>query len=179
MNPLAKLTGALVGWKGYAAALVVGAIVAGGAAWKVQGWRHDSQLSDLRRESAEERADQALATVAAVNAALEEGKRRTAALETARDDAQKQAIAAAADAAGARDERDRMRAHANTLARAAAGRDPAIALGSPAGAAAVDLLAYMLGRAIDRAEGLAVIADRARIAGLTCERAYDEVRGKR
>lgn len=27
MNPLAKLTGALVGWKGYAAALVVGAVI--------------------------------------------------------------------------------------------------------------------------------------------------------
>ena len=48
--------------------------------------------------------------------------------------------------------------------------------GGPAGAAAVDLLAHMLGRVSDRAEALAGIADRAGIAGLTCERAYDEVR---
>lgn len=49
--------------------------------------------------------------------------------------------------------------------------------GSPAGAAAVDLLAHMLGRVSVRAEELASIADRARIAGLMCERAYDGVRG--
>jgi len=62
------------------------------------------------------------------------------------------------------------------LARAAVARDPAAADGSPAGAAAVDLLAYMLGRVSDRAAELASIADRARIAGLTCERAYASVR---
>jgi hypothetical protein len=38
------------------------------------------------------------------------------------------------------------------------------------------LLAYMLGRAVDRATALAGIADRARIAGLTCQRAYDSLR---
>jgi hypothetical protein len=42
---------------------------------------------------------------------------------------------------------------------------------------AVDLLAYMLGRVSDRAEELASVADRARIAGLMCEKAYDSVRG--
>lgn len=176
MNALAKLTGALVGWKGYAVALVVGAIVAGGAAWKAQGWRYDAQLSELRRENAEERADHARATVAAVNAALEEGKRRIAAVEKSRDDATKQAAVAAADAAGARAERDGLRARAYTLARAAVARDPAAADRSPTGAAAVDLLAHMLGRVSDRAEELASIADRARIAGLTCEGAYEGVR---
>jgi hypothetical protein len=35
----------------------------------------------------------------------------------------------------------------------------------------------MLGRVSDRAEELAGVADRAHIAGLTCARAYDEVRG--
>ncbi|WP_276330478.1 DUF2514 family protein [Bordetella avium] len=35
------------------------------------------------------------------------------------------------------------------------------------------LLAYMLGRVSDRAAELAAIADRARVAGLTCERIYD------
>ncbi|MGV0121834.1 DUF2514 family protein [Achromobacter xylosoxidans] len=30
----------------------------------------------------------------------------------------------------------------------------------------------MFGRAVDRAEALAGVADRARIAGLTCERIY-------
>jgi len=82
---------------------------------------------------------------------------------------------AGASTAGARDKRDRLRAHANALARAATGRDPAVAVGSPAGAPAVDLLAYMLGRAIDLAKAAAVIACRARIAGLTCESAHDDL----
>ncbi|WP_052945954.1 lysis system i-spanin subunit Rz [Achromobacter sp. LC458] len=50
MNPLAKLTGALVGWKGYAAALVVGAIVAGGAAWKAQSWRYGAEISAMKAD---------------------------------------------------------------------------------------------------------------------------------
>ena len=55
--------------------------------------------------------------------------------------------------------------------------DPDAADGSPTGASAVDLLAYMLSRVSGRAEALAGVADRARIAGLTCERAYEAVRG--
>lgn len=174
-----SLGSALIGWRGYAAAALAGAIMAGGGAWIVQGWRGDAALAAEVADRALERDAQAKAIITAVEAARTEERRRVAALESAIDDAQKQASAAAADAAGARAERDSMRARANTLARTAAGRDPAVALGSPAGATAVDLLAYMLGRSVDRAEALAGVADRARIAGLTCERAYDEVRGRR
>lgn len=170
-----KLAGRLVGARGYAAAVVV-ALAAGGAAWTAQAWRNTAQLAEVRADHAGEKAAQATATVAAIEAVRNEERRRMAAMEIARDDAQKQAAAAAADAAGLRTERDGMRARANALARAAVARDPAAADGSPSGAAAVDLLAYMLGRAVDRAEALASIADRARIAGLTCERAYDEMR---
>lgn len=164
---------ALIGWRGYAAAALAGAVIAGGMAWVVQGWRGEADLAAEVAARALERDAQAQATITAVEAARTEGRRRTAAVENARDDFQKLAAAAAADAAGARAERDRMRSRADSLARTAAGRDPALAAGSPAGAAAVDLLAYMLGRAIDRAEAVASVADRARIAGLTCERAYD------
>lgn len=164
-----SLGAALIGWRGYAAAALVG----GALVWLVQGWRYDADIADMLRQHAEERDAQAQATVSAVEAARTEERRRTAAVENARDDAQKLAADAAADAAGARAERDRMRSRADSLARTAAGRDPTIAAGSPAGSAAVDLLAYMLGRSIERAEALAAVADRARIAGLTCERAYD------
>lgn len=166
---------ALIGWRGYAAAALAGAVVAGGSAWIVQGWRGKADLAAEVAARAVERDAQAQATIAAVKAARTEERRRTAAVEKTRDDAQKLAAAAAADAAGARAERDRMRSRADSLARTAAGRDPTLAAGSPAGAAAVDLLAYMLDRAVDRAEALAGIADRARIAGLTCERAYDSL----
>ncbi|MFY1862070.1 DUF2514 family protein [Achromobacter xylosoxidans] len=166
-----RLGTVIAGWRGYAAAALAGAVVA----WFAQGWRGDAALAAEVADRALERAAQAQATITAVEAARTEERRRTAAVEKARDDAQKQAAAAAADAAGARGERDRLRSRADSLARTAASRDPALAAGSQAGAAAVDLLAYMLGRAIDRAEALAGFADRARIAGLTCERAYDDL----
>ncbi|WP_253826984.1 DUF2514 family protein [Achromobacter ruhlandii] len=178
MSALSRAAGALAGWKGYAVAALAGAVIAGGAAWVVQGWRGEAELAAEVAARALERDAQAQATITAVEAARTEERRRTAAVEKARDDAQKQAAVAAADAAGARTERDGMRARANALARAAANRDTSLANGSPSGAAAVDLLAYMLGRAVDRAEALAGVADRARIAGLTCERAYGALRGR-
>ncbi|WP_125117736.1 DUF2514 family protein [Bordetella trematum] len=116
---------------------------------------------------------QAKAVAAAIEAAREEGRRRTAAVEKARDEAQKLAADAAAD--GLRADLGRLRTRANTLARAAADRDPAATHGSPPGAAGADLLAYMLGRVSRRAAELASVADRARIAGLACERAYDSL----
>lgn len=168
---MGRAAGVLAGWRGYAAVAIVGAVVA----WTAQGWRYGAEIAELQRQQAEENDAQAQATVAAVEAARTEERRRTAAMEKARDDAQTLAAAAAADAAGVRDERDRLRARANTLARSAVARDATLASGGPSGAAAIDLLAYMLGRAIDRAAALARIADRARVAGLTCERAYDSL----
>lgn len=97
-------------------------------------------------------------------------------MEKAREDATKQTAIAVADAARARAERRRLLERANALAGAAASRDATLTDGSSAGADAIDLLAYMLGRVSHRAEELAGIADRARIAGLTCERAYDRMR---
>lgn len=108
---------------------------------------------------ARERDEQAQATLAAVEAAREEGRRRMAAVEKARDDAQNLAAAAVVDAAGARTERDRLRARADALAHAAVARDPSAGSGSPAGADAADLLAYMLGRVSERAAELAGVAD--------------------
>lgn len=168
---------ALMGWRGYAAAFAVGGLIAGGAAWKAQSWRYGAEIADIERAHAEAWDDQAQATVTAVEAARTEERRRTAAVEEQRDVAKEQAAAAAGDAARARAERRGLLERANALAGAAAGRDATLTDGRPAGADAVDLLAYMLGRVSLRAEELASIADRARIAGLMCERAYDGVRG--
>lgn len=164
---------ALIEWRGYAAAALTGALVAGGAAWTAQGWRGDAKLASTETAFARERETQAQATLVAVEAARTEERRRSAAMENARDDAKKQAAAAAADAARARADRRRLLERTDALAIAAAGRDPTAADGSPAGADAVDLLAHMLGRLSLRAEKLAEVADRARTAGLTCERAYE------
>lgn len=166
----------LDGWEGYAAAALLSAVFAGLAAWTAQGWRYGAKISRIETAHAKQDQERADAALAAVEAARNEERRRTAVMEKARDEAQEKARAAAADADGVRTELGRLRRHANTLARAAVARDPAAAVGSPPRASSVDLLAYMLSRVSDRAAELATIADRARIAGLTCERSYDEMR---
>lgn len=176
MGAGAKLLKLMTGWRGYAAAAAAGALLVGGVAWTAQGWRYRAEIAGIERDHAKTRDDQAQVTMAAIEAARTEERRRTHAVEKQRNDAQKMAAAAAGDAARARAERRRLLERADALASAAAGRDPALTDGSPPGADAVDLLAYMLGRVSLRAEGLAGIADRARIAGLTCERSYDDVR---
>ncbi|MHB0820116.1 DUF2514 family protein [Stutzerimonas stutzeri] len=80
-----------------------------------------------------------------------------------------------ADAAGAA--ADRLRIEAGRIATQLATCNAGAAGERKARIAAGDLLADVLGRADDRAGELAAIADRARAAGLTCERTYDGVRG--
>lgn len=48
---------ALIGWRGYAAAAFVGALISGGAAWTAQGWRKDVQIARLQRDQLQARAD--------------------------------------------------------------------------------------------------------------------------
>ncbi|WP_447988432.1 lysis system i-spanin subunit Rz [Achromobacter spanius] len=43
----------LIGWKGYAAALVAGAIVAGGAAWKAQSWRYGAEIAAMQADQSD------------------------------------------------------------------------------------------------------------------------------
>lgn len=38
---------ALMGWRGYAAAALAGALVAGPAAWTVQTWRYDARIAGM------------------------------------------------------------------------------------------------------------------------------------
>jgi len=79
-----------------------------------------------------------------------------------------------ANAAGAAHARDALRVQLNAYVRAyARPSDPAAsAAGTPAGDP-VGVLADVLDRADARAGELADFADRSRIAGLACERAYD------
>ncbi|WP_434646949.1 DUF2514 family protein [Achromobacter piechaudii] len=164
MMAAARLVLSLAGCKGYAVAALAGAMLVGSAAWTAQGWRYRAAIAHIERDHAKAREDQAQATVAAVAAVRTEERRRIAAVEKQRDDAQKMAAAAAGDAVRARAERVGLLKRADALAGAAAGRDPTLTDGSPAGADPVNLLAYMLGRVSLRAEELAGIADRAHIS---------------
>ncbi|WP_255508615.1 lysis system i-spanin subunit Rz [Achromobacter sp. ACM02] len=48
---------ALIGWKGYAAAVLAGALLAGGAAWTAQGWRYGAQIASMRADEADRVAE--------------------------------------------------------------------------------------------------------------------------
>lgn len=53
MKAGAKVAGLLVGWRGYAAAAILGA----GVAWIVQGWRYGEQLASRRAARSDEVAE--------------------------------------------------------------------------------------------------------------------------
>ena len=134
--------------------LVAAAGVAGWLLAGVQTWR-------LTAEAAQQ-AEQAAMREAAFRAALiaQNGAAHDAALAARR---------ARADSAAAGRAADSLRGHVASLA----GQCSAPAASSQAGAGPGDVLADMLGRLEAHGRELAAEADRARIAGQLCERAYD------
>lgn len=141
-------------------------------AWTVQGWRQGEALADEQRQHAQTRAIHATAAEAAQRRERDEEKRRTAAMETLRHESD----LALADAvqrerdAGAVRLRDALNDYARRH-RAGGGAAPAQP-GAPA-FDAIGLLAVVFGELDEMAGVYAAEADRSRIAGLTCERAYD------
>ncbi|MEE1922696.1 DUF2514 domain-containing protein [Pseudomonas sp. 148P] len=131
------------------------------AAWEKAWAERDAADSDARAQAEAHARD--------------EEQRRAAAQQKVKEDAQKEQTAADADAAGADDAGRRLRDEANKLAAGVGcpGTDTAaVARGKTATAAAM-VLSDLLRRADERAGELAAAYDRARIAGLVCERSYD------
>jgi len=151
-----------------AAVLALMALSAAGA-WQWQGNRYQARISKLEAGYAES------ARQAEARARSEEQRRQTA-IEGIRRDAQEQIAAVAADAAAADDAASRLRARVAQLSRRPASC-PGAADGGDTADPARDLLAVMLARIDEAAGGVAEYADRARVAGLACEGAYDAVRG--
>ena len=150
------------------AVLALMALSAAGA-WQWQGNRYEAQISKLEADYAES------ARQAEARARSEEQRRQTA-IEGIRRDAQEQIAVVAADAAAADDAASRLRARVAQLSRRPASCAGA-AGGSDSADPARDLLAVMLSRIDEAAGGVAEFADRSRAAGLTCQFAYDAVRG--
>ena len=168
----------LAGWKGYAlTATVALAIGAGTAAW-IQGMRWDTEVAELKAGFAIERDAQTQIVISSVEAARNEERRRTDAIEKEATAARLAQSQAANDARAAGDAQRRLRQRIDQVLADAIRSDPTLAERSAPGRAGIDLLAELLGRSIARSGELASIADRARIAGLTCERMYDALRAK-
>lgn len=165
---IAVVVRALAGWRGYAAAAAVAGVLAGGAAWTVQGWRYDAKINSMERDQAQQIADaQALARATE--------QRRWAAREGVINDAKEQAARAAADTAAAAADLERVRAEVKRLRAAArnsaaAGRGPGVESADPIG-----LLADMYERGAQDAVERSGYADALRRAGLMCERLYDSL----
>jgi hypothetical protein len=141
-----------------------------GTAWTAQGWRYGEQIAGIER-------DQAQAVADAQSLARATEHRRQAAIEGVQNAANEKIAAASADAAASAAVAVRLRAQVERLRGAAS--DPAATIRGPAADDPVGVLAVVLGELDDRAGVLAEYANRARIAGLACEAAYDGVRAVR
>lgn len=146
-----------------AVVLVVAAVGFGGG-WLVNGWRLASAHNAEKAKQAEQVAQQ-------IEAARAEERRRTLVIQEVADAAQTQLETVRADAGRARDAAERLRQRVADLV--AASRRPAPAGSGQAAGDPIGVLADVLGRADRRAGVLAEYADRARVAGQACERAYD------
>jgi hypothetical protein len=156
------------------------ALAAAGIFAGAQTIRLSSEQDDHATTKAEHAAQlQVLAENAreAEKKAREEEQRRTAEVQKAADEAEQARLAAQADAAAARDVGQRLRAQLAALTanhRGATGNPNAPRPGpGDKDSGALDLLAEMLARHTAELVEVGEYADRLRVAGQACERAYD------
>jgi len=160
-------------WLRYGAAAAVAAL----AVWVAQGWRYEARIAGMERAWAQEREELAEAARHAEAAARAEEHRRQAEVERITQDAQKALDAALRRERAAADSRVRS-AVADYAARHRCPPDTGATASSEAARDPIGVLAELLGELDDLAESYAAAADRARIAGLACERAYESVKDR-
>lgn len=147
-------------------ALALAGALAWGGVERMRGNNARTALAEFRLTAEKARAD-AEARERDIEA------KRTRDVQEVANAAQTEINALEGQLADARAARDSLRAAATSAARRACPR-PAAASASTSepDSAALDVLVDVLGRADQRAGELAEFADRLRIAGLACERAY-------
>ncbi|RIY41932.1 DUF2514 family protein [Neopusillimonas maritima] len=156
---------ALIGWKGYVAA----AALAGVAAWVIQGWRYDAKISRMTTQQAVAIAD------AQAKARKIEQASQAAIVEVAKH-ADEKIAAATADADAARDSAGRLRTELARLRRASENATVASPGKSQSGIDTIGVLIDVLEGVERNGREVAEYADRLKVAGLACEKAYDSVR---
>ncbi len=161
MTPVQKLAGLAV-------LVLVLMASAAGVSWQIQDWRYGKQLAEIGKA-------QALAITEAGNTARQEEQRRQSAVNKEASDAREQNKTAAVDAGTADAVGERLHVEADKFAATACG-DPGAAKRGASATRAAMVLSELLQRADKRAGDLAAAYDRARIAGLACERSYESLR---
>ncbi|MBI6614250.1 DUF2514 family protein [Pseudomonas simiae] len=149
-------------------ALLVAVAIGFGAAWQVQDWRYGTRLADIGKA-------QAIAVTKAGNDARAEEQRRQASVNKEASNAREQNKAADVDAGAADAAGDRLHVDAGKLAASACPGDSGVAQRGASATRAAMVLSDLLQRADKRAGELAAAYDRARIAGLACERSYQSM----
>ncbi|WP_338615563.1 DUF2514 family protein [Pigmentiphaga sp. CHJ604] len=157
-------------WLRYGAVAALAGIAVGVA----QGWRYGERIAALEWERSEERLALANRAREAEAATRAEESRRQAAIDEVTQDAQKDLDAAVRRERAAADVRVRDAVNAYAAHHRPAAGPGAAPAGSPAGDP-LGMLADLLGELDGLAESYAATADRARIAGMACERAYDSL----
>lgn len=161
MTPVQKLAGLVV----LILVLMASAAV---VTWQVQEWRYGKQLADIGKA-------QALAITEAGNTTRQEEQRRQSAVNKEASNAREQNKAAAVDAGTADAAGGRLHVEAGKFA-ATACSDPGTTQRGASATRAAMVLSELFQRADKRAGEMAAAYDRARIAGLACERSYEAVR---
>ena len=160
------LLGALSGVRWYVWAL---AVVVPWGLWQ----RHSARAVTADFETAKTVA--AAARAASDAQAKAETARREAEKKGAIDEARRKSAAAAAALIAERASAERLRDRLGALEARACGRDPGAPDGSASAVEAGDLLAYVRGRVEEARRRTVEHADRASIAGETCERFVDSL----
>lgn len=150
------------------AAFLLVMVLTGGGTWCVQDWRYGKQLALIE-------LDQVVALKNAGDEARQEEQRRQAAVNKEASDAREQNKAAAVDASAADAAGERLHVEAGKLAATSCVDTGTAQRGASATRAAM-VLSELFERADKRAGELASAYDRARIAGLACERSYQSLR---
>lgn len=153
--------------RGQLIALTIGAVALFAAGWAVNGWRKDAAHEAMR-------AAQMQAVADAEKRAREEEQRRQEEIENVRTEAQQQIALARADADAADAAAGQLREQLARVRRAAS--SACTPGGSTATVDAVGVLIDVLEGLESTGREIAEYADRARVAGQACERAYDSLR---
>lgn len=158
--------------------LGVAALLAGAGWWarSIQAERDAAHAAAIHAKALSSLADTARKASERARVAERDASDRIHAIATEAHDAIQTAYR---DAAAAERASGQLREHIARLVAASAS-EPAVNSGAPPSGAPASgpglVLADVLGRADGRAGELAAFADAAHIAGLSCERSYDEVR---
>lgn len=150
-----------------AIALIIGA----GSAYKAQGWRYATQIAAIH-------AQHATASQQAVTNALEEERRRHSVVNEASQQGEQDIEQIRADVATAADDATRLREQLAAVRKRARTDNARLATKWATASQTIAVLTRLLEGFHDHAGTVSGAYEDARARGLTCERAYDGVRGE-